>query len=146
MAKSFSILGAVALLAVLAVGCAGPEKKLGRGINNIYEPIRLAELRRNFEATSFAAPGEMNYHTGIIRGINHTLARAGVGLYEIVTAPFPPYDPVCTSYVTPYPQYPDSYRPGLYEDSVFATDTTIGFSGGDVAPFIPGSRFRVFDQ
>jgi hypothetical protein len=29
---------------------------------------------------------------------------------------------------------------------VFDTDTYMGFSGGDVAPFIPGSRFRVFDN
>ena len=29
------------------------------------------------------------------------------------------------------------------EDKTF--DTHIGFSGGDVAPMIPGSRFRVFD-
>jgi hypothetical protein len=28
---------------------------------------------------------------------------------------------------------------------MFATDTNLGFSGGDVAPFIPGSRFRIFD-
>ena len=29
---------------------------------------------------------------------------------------------------------------------MFDTDTYTGFSGGDVAPFIPGSRFRVFDN
>lgn len=146
MAKSFSILGAVVLLAVLAVGCSGPEKKFGRGINNIYEPIRLAEMRRSVEQTSFANPDEINYHTGVIRGLNRTLARTGIGIYEIITAPFPPYDPVFTDYLSPTPKYPDAYRPGLIEDSVFATDTAIGFSGGDVAPFMPGSRFRVFDN
>jgi hypothetical protein len=31
-------------------------------------------------------------------------------------------------------------------DSLFATDTAIGYSGGDVAPFIPGSRFRIFEN
>lgn len=145
MKKCFSILGAVVLLAVVA-GCAGPEKKLGRGINNIYEPIRLAEMRRSIEQTAMANPNEVNYHTGVIRGFNRTIARAGVGIYEIITAPFPPYDPVFTDYLNPTPLYPDSYKPGLIEDPIFATDTSIGFSGGDVAPFIPGSRFRVFDN
>ena len=27
-----------------------------------------------------------------------------------------------------------------------ATDTAIGFSGGDIAPLIPGSRFRIFEN
>lgn len=145
MAKSFSILGAVVVLAVLATGCAGPEKKLGRGFNNLYEPIRLAEMRRSIEQGALATPGDVNYHTGIIRGFNRTIARTGIGIWEIVSSPFPPYDPICTSYLNPNPAYPDSYKPGLFEDSVFATDTAIRFNGGDIAPFIPGSRFHVFD-
>ena len=80
-----------------------------------------------------------------MRGINCTLARTGVGIYEVVTAPFPPYDPVWTGYLSPNPVYPDSYTPNLVEDSTFATDTNLGFSGGDVMPFLPGSRFRIFD-
>ncbi len=145
MHKSFSLLSAVGLLAVLATGCAGPEKKLGRGVNNIYEPIRLAEMRRSIEQGALATPNDVNYHTGVVRGFNRTLARTGIGIYEIITAPFPPYDPVFTDYLKTNPQHPDSYRPGLFEDSVFATDTSIGFSGGEVAPFFPGSRFHVFD-
>lgn len=146
MAKSFSILGAAIMVAVLAAGCSSAEKKFGRGINNVYEPVRLAEMRRSIEQTSFANPDDINYHTGVIRGLNRTLARTGIGIYEIITAPFPPYDPVFTDYLSPNPKYPDAYRPGLFEDSTFATDTAIGFSGGDVAPFMPGSRFRVFDN
>ncbi len=146
MVKSFSILGSVILLAVFATGCAGPEKKLGRGFNNLYEPIRLAEMRRSVEQTSYENPASANYSHGVIRGLNRTLARTGVGIYEIITAPFPPYDPVFTDYLSPNPQHPDSYKPGVFEDSIFDTDTSIGFSGGDVAPFSPGSRFRVFDN
>ncbi len=146
MVKSISILGSVVLLAVLATGCAGTEKKLGRGMNNIYEPIRLAEMRRSIEQTSYENPATANYNTGVIRGLNRTLARTGVGIYEIITAPFPPYDPVFTDYLSPNPQYPDSYKPGIFEDSIFDTDTSVGYSGGEVAPFIPGSRFRVFDN
>lgn len=146
MLKSFSILCSVVLLAVLSTGCAGPEKKFGRGVNNIYEPIRLAEMRRSIEQTSYENPASANYSHGVIRGLNRTLARTGVGIYEIITAPFPPYDPVFTDYLSPNPQYPDSYKPGVFEDSIFDTDTSVGFSGGEVAPFIPGSRFRVFDN
>lgn len=146
MTKSLFIFGAMVLLAALAVGCSGPEKKLGRGINNIYEPVRLADMRRSIEQTSFAMPEDRNYNTGVIKGFNKTVARTGVGLYEIITFPFPPYDPVFTNYLAPVPQYPDSYAPGLISDSIFATDTDIGFSGGDVAPFLPGSRFRIFDN
>ena len=51
-----------------------------------------------------------------------------------------------TSYVVPGYVGPESYRPGLYSDAMFDTDTYSGFSGGDVAPFIPGSRFQVFDN
>jgi hypothetical protein len=47
--------------------------------------------------------------------------------------------------LTPSPVYPDSYTPNLVEDSSFATDTNLGFSGGDVNPLMPGSRFRIFD-
>lgn len=145
MAKSLSFLGAIVLLTVLATGCSNPEKKLGRGVNNIYEPIRLADMRSSIYDTSLANPEDVNYHTGVIRGFNKTVARAGVGLYEIITFPFPPYDPVFTDYLSTNPKYPDSYKPGLFEDSVFATDTHIGFTGGEIAPFIPGSRFRVFE-
>jgi hypothetical protein len=42
--------------------------------------------------------------------------------------------------------YPDSYKPRLLSDSTFDTDTSLGFSGGDVMPFVPGSRFHIFDN
>jgi hypothetical protein len=38
-----------------------------------------------------------------------------------------------------------SYKPGLVADSIYDTDTYSGYSGGDVAPIIPGSKFRIFD-
>ena len=74
------------------------------------------------------------------------MERAGVGIVEMVTAPLPPYRPLFPKYVTPEPVYPDSYKPGLLSDSMFDTDTYTGFSGGDVAPWLPGSRFSVFDN
>ena len=63
----------------------------------------------------------------------------------MVTAPFPPHDPICTDYLAPGSVYPDTYQPGLMDDAMFDTDTSLGFSGGDIAPMVPGSRFRIFD-
>lgn len=145
MRKTFSLLAVLAILATLGTGCANTEKKLGRGMRNTFEIVRMGELRRTAEQTAISYGPETAYTTGFIRGLNRTLARTGVGLYEIVTCPIPPYDPVCTDYLSPEPVYPDNYKPTLVEDSTFANDTNLGFSGGDVIPFVPGSRFRIFD-
>jgi putative exosortase-associated protein (TIGR04073 family) len=145
MRKTFPLLAALALVAALSSGCASAERKFGRGVNNILEVTRLGEIRRSVEQTALNEGPEPAYTYGFFRGLNKTLARTGVGIFEVVTFPFPPYDPVWTSYLTPNTPYPDNYRPMILEDSLFATDTNLGFSGGDVAPYIPGSRFRIFD-
>ena len=145
MRKTFPFLATLVMAGALVSGCANAEKKLGRGMSNMTEFVRLGEMRRSVEQTAlFDQPGG-HYATGFIRGLTKSLARTGVGVYEVVTAPFPPYDPVFTSYLSPNPVYPDAYRPDIIDDSLFATDTNMGFSGGDIAPFIPGSRFKVFD-
>ena len=48
----------------------------------------------------------------------------------------------------PDPAFPDSYKPGLFSDALFDTDTYTGFSGGDVAPWFPAaaSRFSTTDR
>ena len=134
------------LAAVLVSGCAGPENKLGRGFSNVGELTRGGELHRSIEQTGLFQSPDEGATTGFIRGFNKSMSRVGIGLYEIVTFPLPPYGPVATGYLTPTPSYPDSYKPGLVEDSIFATDSRVGFSGGEIAPFIPGSRFKVFDN
>ncbi|HEV2211246.1 MAG TPA: exosortase system-associated protein, TIGR04073 family [Verrucomicrobiae bacterium] len=144
MRKTF-LLVVVAAVAALASGCANTERKFGRGMSNVMEPVRLGELRRSMEQTALFDGPDAAYTTGFIKGLNRTLVRTGVGVYEIVTAPIPPYDPVLVGYLSPGPVYPDSYQPTLVEDSTFATDTNLGYSGGDMMPFIPGSRFRIFD-
>jgi hypothetical protein len=78
----------------------------------------------------------------MVRGFNRTLLRTATGVYEILTFPFPDYDPV---FLPENPAYPDSYRPNLLADPIWGNDAHLGFSGGDVAPIIPGSRFRIFD-
>ena len=130
---------------MLVSGCANVERKFGRGMSNVIEPLRMGEIRRSMEQTALFDGPDAGYATGFIKGLNRTLARTGLGVYEMVTAPIPPYDPVLTDYLAPGPVYPDSYAPGLVEDSMFSTDTNLGFAGGDIAPLVPGSRFRIFD-
>jgi putative exosortase-associated protein (TIGR04073 family) len=145
MRKTFPLLAALAITGTLFTGCANVERKFGRGMSNTFEIVRGGEIRRTMEQTALFDGPDTAYTTGFIKGLNRTLARTGIGIYEIVTAPIPPYGPVATDYLSPGPVYPDSYQPGLMEDSTFSTDTNLGFAGGDVAPFIPGSRFRIFD-
>lgn len=145
MLTKFSLLAAAAVTLALVPGCANMERKLGRGMDNSFEIVRGGEFRRTVEQTALFQSPDVGYTTGFVRGIDRTLGRTAVGVYEIVTFPLPPYDPVFTDYLAPTPVYPDNYRPGLLDDSLFATDTSLGFSGGDVAPFMPGSRFRIFD-
>ena len=133
------------LAALFAAGCAGPEQKLGRGLSNTFEIVRLGELRHSVEESAvFDTPGSGYY--GFIHGVDRSLERTGLGLYEVVTFPVPSYKPVLTSSFSPDPVFPESYKPGLISDPMFDTVTYTGFSGGDVAPFIPGSRFQVFEN
>lgn len=142
MRKLISSTVATLAIAVFATGCAGPEEKLGRGISNATEFARMGEIRRSMEQTALWEGTDKAYTTGFIRGMNRSLARTGVGLYEIITFPFPTYDPI---FLPESPVYPDSYTPNLIADPTFGADAALGFSGGDIAPMIPGSRFRVFD-
>ena len=74
------------------------------------------------------------------------MARTLVGAYEVVTfpIPLPSYDPILRpggpilndASVTPV--YPDSYKPRMISDSTTQPDANLGFSGGDLAPFVPG--------
>lgn len=145
MHRTLPYLAVSLLAAMLASGCANMERKFGRGMSNTFEIVRMGELRRSVEQSALFESPEVGYTYGFFHGLNRTLARTGIGIYEVVTAPFPPYDPVATDYFAVNPVYPDNYAPGLLEDSMFATDTNLGFSGGDVAPMVPGSRFRIFD-
>jgi putative exosortase-associated protein (TIGR04073 family) len=158
----------VGLTTLLAAGCAGPENKLGRGLLNLGEPLRMGELRRSMEQQSLWDNRDTVYVTGFIKGFNRTVVRTVLGAFEVATFPIPTptYKPLLVSKkniypdmnyrnirspwggmrFTEHPTYPDSYWPGLMEDSTFDTDTALGYSGGDAFPFIPGSRFRIFDN
>jgi putative exosortase-associated protein (TIGR04073 family) len=146
MRNTVFFLGALALVAVMGAGCAGPESKLGRGFSNVTEPTRMAEFTRAEEQAGLFNGTDTGFATGFVQGMNKTLARTGLGVYEIVTFPIPPYHPICTSYLNPSPQYGDAYRPRKWADPMYDSDHYLGFSGGDVVPWFPGSRFRVFDN
>src|SRR3974390_286516 len=113
MRNSSSLLGAVLLAGLLAAGCAGPEKKLGRGLNNVFEVVRFGEMRRTVQQTALFDSPDTAYTTGVVRGFDRSVARIGLGVYEVVTFPIPSYDPIWTSYLTPQPAYPDNFKPGL---------------------------------
>ena len=149
--KAFYFLSLIAVSSLVA-GCTspeGPQQKLGRGMNNLVEFARMGELQRSMEqAAIFDTPGYGSTTTGFFHGINRSFVRTGVGVYEVLTFPIPngshgdysgvfqPYDPV----------YPDSYKPDWIAETLLQPDTSLGFSGGDIAPYLPGSRFRIFDN
>jgi putative exosortase-associated protein (TIGR04073 family) len=140
-------LALAALGALFTAGCAGPEQRLGSGINNITEFTRMGEIRRSVEQTAVFDSPEAGYTTGLIHGFDQSVYRTAMGAYQIVT--FPAGDALSQSqfdkkYVPQGTAYPESYRPGLIDSTTFQTDTYFGFSGGDIAPFVPGSRFSVF--
>jgi putative exosortase-associated protein (TIGR04073 family) len=144
MRNILTLLALLATSAIVTSGCAGPEAKLGRGIRNTCEIVRLGGMRSSMEQTTvWNSPAE-GCTTGVIKGVDLSLARTGVGLYEIVTFPIPPYHPVCTKYLTPLPTYPDNDRPNLPDDPMYQTDHYLGFSGGNAFSWVPGSQFDVF--
>ncbi|MST94086.1 MAG: exosortase system-associated protein, TIGR04073 family [Pedosphaera sp.] len=152
---------------IFTSGCAGPEKKLGRGLLNTTELLRGGEFRRSIEQTALWDNTSTTFISGATRGMTRTLMRTTIGVFEVATFPIP--TPTYNAWFTPkvriypdpsikgmssfpgiglteFPVYPDSYKPNLLSDSLFHTDTSLGFSGGDVAPMIPGSRFRIFEN
>lgn len=146
MRKSLYLLSSLVLVASLGAGCAGPEAKFGRGVGNIGEVARGGEFVRSVEQAGLFEGTDVGIATGTVRGINRTLARTGVGIYEIITAPLPPYGPIWTDYLSPKPLYSDGFHPRKWADSMFASDQMMGFSGGDIFPYLPNCRFRVFDE
>jgi|ERR1035437_6584436 putative exosortase-associated protein (TIGR04073 family) len=133
--------------ALFAAGCTGPEQKLGRGLSNTYELVRWGELRNSIvQNTVMPVPGSGYY--GLVHGFDRSLQRAGLGIMEVATfpIPMPTYQPMFTKYFAPDPVFPESYTPRALSDSLYDTDTYTGFTGGDVAPWFPGSRFSVFDN
>ena len=49
MRKPLALLGTVFVAGLLVSGCAGPEKKLGRGFSNLLELVRWSDAQRTIE-------------------------------------------------------------------------------------------------
>jgi putative exosortase-associated protein (TIGR04073 family) len=145
MRKLIFLFAAIATAAGLS-GCQGPEQKLARGFDNTMEVVRWGDMRRSVEEGAVFSAPDVSYSYGVVHGFDQSVKRIGLGIYEIVTFPIPSYKPTCTNSVPILAQYPDSYKPGLVSGSTFDTDTYTGFSGGDVVPIVPGSRFSIFDN
>jgi putative exosortase-associated protein (TIGR04073 family) len=147
----------LSLIAVssLIAGCAGPEQKFSRGLNNMVEFARMGELQRSMEqAAVFDVDGHGGITDGFFHGINRSFERTGAGLYEVLTFPIPngpdgDYRPIFYGeglVHTAEPVYPDSYKPDWIDEPFVQPDVALGFAGGDIAPWSPGSRFHVFDN
>ena len=130
---------AVCALAIVSTGCASAEKKLGRGLRNATEFARMGEMGHSIEQSYMF---EDSYAVGAVRGFNRSIARTAVGVFEVITFPIP------TKTIGGFDKatYPDTYQPNKITTTTFETDSSIGFSGSDVAPMLPGSRFRVFED
>lgn len=128
-------------IAAVASGCASAERKLGRGLNNLTEPLRLGEFGRAYEQAYLWDGADGATSVGVFKGLNRTIGRTLVGAVEVATFPIPT-DP----YFKPtHPVYPDVYKPGVLDSGSIQADTAVGFDSGDVAPFLPGSRFKIFE-
>ena len=160
--RKFATLLMATVTVALLTGCGGATRKLGRGINNFSEPFRMSEMTRSIEQTGLWEGPHTAYTTGVLRGFGRTMARSAIGISEILTFPIPtpdydPYffpekwfeDPFKKVEIDPFRadlNYPDNYRPQKHHSPIFATDTSVGFAGGELLPWIPGSRFRVFER
>ncbi len=89
MRNVISLLALAGLAALFTSGCAGPEQKLGRGISNTFEITRMGDMRRSIEQTAVFESPSAGYTVGAIRGLDRTLARTGVGIFEVFTFPLP---------------------------------------------------------
>jgi putative exosortase-associated protein (TIGR04073 family) len=148
MRNAISLFIMAALAALFTVGCAGPEQRLGSGVSNITEFVRMGEMQRSVEQYTLFDP-QAGLATGVIHGFDQSVYRTVAGAYQIVT--FPAGNLLTQTsfeqkYIPKGTPYPDSYPPGLPALSTFQTDNYIGFSGGNLAPFVPGNRFSIFEN
>lgn len=164
MRKAAPVLS-LALGTLVFAGCAGPERKLGRGLANVTEFARFGEMSRSIEQTALWEGPERAYTTGVVRGFNRSLARTAIGAFEIVTFPIPtptydalftPEGPIVPDYsVATYrenwgglalpesPGTPDSYSQIYSSLPEMDTSSQLGVTSGEVLNGFPFGRFRV---
>lgn len=146
MRSILPFLAVLPIVALLTSGCINAQEKLGRGIRNAVEPVRMGELRRSMEQSAVWNSPTEGATTGVVNGVCRTAARTGIGIYEIITFPFPPYHPVATKYLSPNPAYPDNCQPVLAADPLYNSNHYIGYQTGTTFGFVPGSQFDPLGQ
>ena len=75
MRNKLSFLAALFAVGALVSGCANTQEKLGRGMGNMTEIVRLGEMRRTMEQTSLFEGSAGGYTGGFIHGLSRSLAR-----------------------------------------------------------------------
>lgn len=65
----------------------GPTRKLGRGISNLL--FGWSELPTQIATVNDREGNSAALGYGVVRGVGRSVMRAGAGLFEIVTFPFP---------------------------------------------------------
>lgn len=161
------------VIPAVGLGCAGPERKLGRGISNVTEIARFGEMSRSVEQTTLWEGTQKGMTTGVVRGFNRTIARTVLGAAEVATfyAPWPnkngdwTYDAAFTPDGPLYPDYsvatynenwgglrlpeepgtPDSYTTSMPAIGALEANNELGISGGSIIPVYPLGRFRAID-
>ena len=81
-------------------------------MSDSFEIVRMGEMRRSVEQTAVFDSPSAGYTVGLIRGLDRSVARTALGVFEVVTFPLPPYQPMFTSYVKPGPVYPRKLQAG----------------------------------
>jgi len=100
----------------------------------------MGELQRSFEQTYLWDGPDPALGAGMVRGVSRTVGRTLSGVVDIVTFPIP-----TESLIKPEnPVYADSFTPDVVDTPFLQTSNQLGFDGGDAAPLVAGSRFRIF--
>ena len=109
----------------------------------LFEVVALVKSRSVEQTALFDSP-DTAYTTGFIHGLNRSLARTGIGVYEVGPGNSVP----AVSPVLPLPQHPDQCVLTIIPqygaaDSMFATDTYVGYGGNGKNVFlVSGLRFQ----
>ena len=148
MLNKSSVFLAVIAVSCLLAGCAGPEQKLGRGIDNLAEIFRFGEVRRSIEQTASVWLARPIAHRWFLHGVDRSIERTCIGFYEVLTFPIPNHPPLDYGPIMrpADPVYPDTYKPNAGMSSSYSPTPRSVSVAETSRRIIPGSRFRIFDN
>jgi len=110
MSKKIFALSIISLFIIMLATpafCDGPLTKLGRGISNVLTcPLEVPEQTSRVGDSDGPVAG---WTVGILKGVQMTIERAAVGVYEVATFMLP---------------YPKDYQPILKDPEYFLQDSS----------------------